>query len=344
MMKARTQRPPGRRLATRLLRGTLALLLAVALLLGLAIGFGGPGHPRPMASISEPFRHLDPTGLPEFRRFRGPDGLPLAYRCYDGAAPLQGSVVLVHGSSASGASLQGLARALGRAGWQACTLDMRGHGASGERGRLDRIGQLEDDVAAFLEAVPLPRPVGLAGFSSGGGFVLRFAAGPLRARFDHYLLLAPFISQDAPTQRPDSGGWVSVGLPRLIALGVLDGFGIDLPGHLPVMRFALDPEAARRLTPTYDYRLASNFRPRADWQAELRAVDRPIALVAGAEDEAFDAARYEPMLRDAGLDWPVRLVPGLGHVALTLEPAAFAVIVDELRVLSAARSSAAPGR
>ena len=57
--------------------------------------------------------------------------------------------------------------------------DLRGHGASPERrGDVDYIGQMEDDIAALIETERLPgQAVILAGHSSGGGLVTRFAGG-----------------------------------------------------------------------------------------------------------------------------------------------------------------------
>ena len=42
------------------------------------------------------------------------------------------------------------------------------------------------------------------------------------------MLLAPYLGYDAPSTRPDSGGWASADIPRIIALTVLRGVGIDL--------------------------------------------------------------------------------------------------------------------
>ena len=103
---------------------------------------------------------------------------------------------------------------------------MRGHGDSGSKGQIAYVGQLDDDLEDFMRSVQPARPATLAGFSAGGGFALRVAAGERQTLFDQYLLLSPFISQDAPTYRPDSGGWVSVGMPRIVALSLLDAVGV----------------------------------------------------------------------------------------------------------------------
>lgn len=321
---------------------TLALSAAIPLaLLGAALAFGGPAQPAPMASITSPFRGLDMSDLPAPSTYRARDGQALVYRRYDPvaagdagskAAP-RGSVTLVHGSSASSESLHPMARALAAAGWQVWALDMRGHGGSGTRGQIGHIGQLDEDLADFVAAVQPAAPATLAGFSSGGGFVLRIAGSPLQTLFQSYLLLSPFLGQDASTHRPDSGGWVKVGVPRLVAVSLLDRLGVRAFHHLPVTRFALDEAARSRLTETYSYALSSNFRPLPDHRATMRAVQRPCALLAGTADEAFHAERFADEVAQAGQRWPVRLLPGLGHIALTLDAGALQAIAETVSAL-----------
>jgi alpha-beta hydrolase superfamily lysophospholipase len=202
---------------------------------------------------------------------------------------------------------------------------MRGHGASGTKGLIDHVGQLDEDVEDFMQAVRPARPATLAGFSAGGGFALRFAAGPQQRAFDHYLLLSPFISQDAPSYRPGSGGWVEIGVPRIVALSLLDAIGVRAWHHLPVTRFALNEHAKALLTPSYSFALAMNFRPRRDWRADIAAARQPMALLAGADDEAFHADRFEALF--AGRNVPVTLLPGIDHIGLTLQPQAVAAAV-----------------
>ncbi len=223
-----------------------------------------------------------------------------------------------------------MAQAMAAAGYVVYAVDMRGHGASGTKGRIEYVGQLDSDLASFLDAVRPAAPSTLVGFSSGGGFVLRFAGGARRSRFGSYLLLSPFLGQNAPSQRPGSGGWVNVGIARIAALTMLNALGIHLFNHLPVTSFALSGEARDMLTPEYDYNLATNFRPLSDYLANMRSVDRPCAIVAGTEDEAFETAKLESIVRDAGKNWPVRLLPGVKHIPLTLEPGALEAIVQEV--------------
>jgi alpha-beta hydrolase superfamily lysophospholipase len=316
----------------------LAGVAVVATAGALAIALGGPGDPAPLSSINDPFKGVDYSDLPRASTFAARDGAKLAFRVYapaGGAAA--GSVVLVHGSSARGSSMHVMARAFAQAGYAAYALDVRGHGDSGVRGRIAYVGQLEDDVEDFARAARLTRPATLVGFSSGGGFALRFAGSARQELFSSYLLLSPFISQDAPTYRPGSGGWVSVGLPRYVAIALLDAAGVRAFNHLPVTRFALNEEARRFMTPQYSFALAQNFRPMRDYRSNIRAVRQPLAVLAGRDDELFLAERFEAVFRDEGKNVPVTLLPGIDHVRLTLDPAALQAVIASVRRLNAPR-------
>ncbi|MFM5616223.1 alpha/beta hydrolase [Aeromonas veronii] len=62
-----------------------------------------------------------------------------------------------------------MASAFSQAGYDAYALDIRGHGASGDKGTIAYIGQLEDDLEDFIKSVAPAKPATLVGFSSGGG-------------------------------------------------------------------------------------------------------------------------------------------------------------------------------
>jgi pimeloyl-ACP methyl ester carboxylesterase len=292
-----------------------------------------------MSSITDPFGSVNFSDLPSLSEFTARDGTKLAYRHYASAAasPGQGSVVLIHGSSATGSSMHPMAKALSAAGYPAYTLDIRGHGASGRKGHIAYIGQLEDDLADFAHAVSPPKPVTLAGFSSGGGFALRFAGSNQQQLFQSYLLLAPFLSHDAPTLRPDAGGWTSVGLPRIIAIAILNGFGVQTFNSLPVLRFALSENTKAILTPEYSYSLAMNFGPQRDYLANLRSMHGPFRVLIGQNDEVYYPDRFAEVLRQAGKDTPVIVIPGVDHIHLILSPTAFEKSIEVLRNLRSQR-------
>ncbi len=301
----------------------LAVLMAGASALGLAVAYGGPSPIAALDSVNRPFESVDYRALPAVQRYSARDGAALAYRAYRpaaGGAPA-GRVLLVHGSSASSRSLHPLAQALAAEGFSVAALDMRGHGDSGPRGDAAYIGQLEDDLEDFMRAVPHSGPQTLAGFSAGGGFALRVAGSTRQQMFDRYVLLSPYLRYDAPTAKPDNGAWVSVGMPRVVALTVLNLLGISQWNHLRVTEFALNEQARTFLTPGYSYTLAINFAPHRDYAADIAGAQGKMSIVAGADDELFHADRFAATFAAAGKTVPVRLVPGLGHINLTLQKA-----------------------
>ena len=303
----------------------LATLVVPAVLVA-AVVWGGPAEIKPLPSINEPFQGLDYSTLPSVQHFTARDGRALAWHSYSPAPSTAGTplrrVVLVHGSSARGQSMHVLAQALADQGFAVAALDMRGHGDSGPRGQIGYIGQLEDDIEDFLQAASHAGPQTLMGFSSGGGFVLRFAASSRQELFDRYVLLSPFLHQSAPTSRPSNGEWVSVGLPRTVALSLLNRAGVTRWNHLPVLRFALNEQARRILTPSYSYALATNFRPHDDYLSDIRNARGTVCIVAGQDDELFHADRFAGLFESAGKPVPVTLVPGVTHMGLTLDAAA----------------------
>jgi len=316
-------------------RALLVCLGLVVVIVALAIIFGGPGTPHPMGSITDPFGSVDFSDLPPLAEFAARDGTQLAYRPYSPtvATPGKGSVVLIHGSSATSSSMHPMAKAFSAAGYPTFALDIRGHGASGRKGQIAYIGQLEDDLADFIHAVSPPPPVTLAGFSSGGGFAIRFAGSEQQNLFQSYLFLAPFLSPDAPTTRPGSGGWASIGLPRIIALATLNRFGIRAFNSLPVLRFAVSENAKAILTPEYSYSLTINFSPQRDYLANLRSMHQPFHVLVGANDEVYYPERFAEVLKQAGKDIPVTIVPGVDHTQLILSPVAFEKSIEALKSL-----------
>jgi non-heme chloroperoxidase len=316
----------------KLLSGFLAVVgILLAAVLG-ALGFGGPPPIAPMAAISNPFRSLDFSALPASKFVTARDGLALAYREYGKLG--KGSVVLVHGSSGSGSGVHHLAQALAQAGYKIYTLDIRGHGAStsaaAPKGHVAYIGQLEHDLEDFMRAATPAQPVTLSGFSSGGGFALRVAASGYSSMFNHTLLLAPYVSHLAPTYRPNSGGWVSVGYPRIAAIVALNMAGVRAGNHLPVLRFAVQPESKAYLTETYDFNTMMNFASHRDYRATIAAVKQPMAVLVGSVDESFFSEHFAPVFQSVNRSIEVTQVQGIGHIGLTLEPRAHEVIINTL--------------
>jgi alpha-beta hydrolase superfamily lysophospholipase len=288
-------------------------------------------QPPELTSISKTARAVDRSTMPGIERFHARDGTELAYRHYPSRSPATGRfAIVVHGSSGSSIAVHALAKALAERGVETFAPDMRGHGASGTRGDIAYLGQLEDDLSDFVGEIRKANPAApltLIGHSAGGGFALRVAGSPIQNLFVRTVLLAPYLGYDAPSSRQDAGGWASPDIPRLIGLTALRRLGIVCCESLPTIAFAVPPNASQILASTYSYRLMRNFGSSRDYREDLAAAGKPVALFAGAADELMFPDRY----RDAvGQRAPVRLIDGVNHMGIVSDPAAVSVIADEV--------------
>jgi len=318
-------------------RVVVVLLIVVVAAIGLAISFGGPGQPRPLpVSIGEPFRKADYSDLPAVSYYAARDGTKLAYREYSRVgSKFVGSVLLVHGIGSSSDVMHVLAKALAAAGFAVYAVDVRGHGESGVTGQIAYVGQLEDDIEDLVRAVKPTRPLTLVGYSAGGGFALRVAGSSRQKLFDNYVLLAPSLGLEAPTTRKDKLDWFAVGMPRLFAIALLDAAGVHAFDNLPVVRLGFNEEFAKshHMLTSYSLPLLSNFGPERDYRANIRAVDRPLRVIVGHEDEVFNADRFREVFKAEGKDVPVTIVQGIGHGTLVLEPIPIQATIDAVKAM-----------
>jgi pimeloyl-ACP methyl ester carboxylesterase len=287
--------------------------------------------PPPLASIHSGAVAISQADMPALTRFQARDGTWLAYRLYPAAhGETDRLAILAHGSSASSAEMNAVAEALAAGGVTAVAIDVRGHGASGARGDIAYVGQLEDDLAdliARLRADDSDARLTLVGHSSGGGFALRVASEPLGAAFDRFVLLAPYLGYMAPTNRPAIGAglWASPDMPRIVALKLMSKVGLTLGQSLPAIAFANAPEARFVTTMRYSYRLMTNYGPPWDWRGALSAGAGRIALIAGERDELMDASAYQRVIPSLGPS--VTLLPDVDHMGVVHAPTALAAIV-----------------
>jgi alpha-beta hydrolase superfamily lysophospholipase len=304
--------------------GTVTLLLTLMIVTPLV-------RPPELRSVSESARAVDRSTMPPLSRFSARDGTELAYRHYPARGVAIGKIViLVHGSSGSSMAVHALADALAAHGIDTYAPDIRGHGGSGTRGDIGHIGQLEDDMAdlvALVRKSSPDAPITLLGHSAGGGFALRIASSPIRDQFARTIMLAPYLGYDAPTNRPQSGGWASADIPRFLALGVLRKLGIECCEALPTLAFAVPPDSANILAATYSYRLMRNFATRG-YRTDLSGLTRPMTLIAGADDELMLSDRYADAVHAVAPDVEVKLIDGVNHMGVVSVPKAVNEIAD----------------
>jgi len=324
-----------------LLRGSLSLLKwalsavgAVALLITVLVATPLPRLPE-LASISAARGAVDFSALPAVERFQARDGTWLGFRHYPSSGPATGrAAIVVHGSSgSSGGTIHVLSGSMAARGVETFAVDIRGHGASGTRGDIGYVGQLEDDLADFVAVVrkTVPAaPLTLVGHSSGGGFALRVAGSPIQHLFERAVLLAPYLGYDAPSTRPSSGGWAKADIPRIIGLEVLRAVGISCCEALPVLALAVPPNSEKTLVATYTDRLMRNFAVSRDYRRDLAAATRPVTIISGADDELMLADKYALAVHAVAPAVDVKLIDGVNHMGIVSAPRAIAIIANDV--------------
>jgi alpha-beta hydrolase superfamily lysophospholipase len=316
--------------------GTLAVLVTVLVATPLT-------RPAELPSISAARGTVDLSTLPAVERFQGRDGTALGFRHYPVSGPATGRVaIVVHGSSgSSGGTIHALSAALAARGVATWAVDIRGHGTSGTRGDIGYVGQLEDDLSDFVGLIRKTapdKPLTLVGHSSGGGFALRVAGSPIQNLFARTVLLAPYLGYDAPTTRPNSGGWAKADIPRIIGLTVLRGIGVSCCEALPVLAFAVPPNSEKNLVGTYSDRLMRNFAVSRDFRRDLATASGPVTIISGADDELMFADRYLDAVREAKTPVDVKLIEGINHMGIVSVPRAVSMIAEDVATRGTAGS------
>ena len=276
---------------------------------------------------------FDYSAIPALRDFSARDGQHMMYRQY----PAQSNtlLILVHGSGWHSQYFYPLAKYISAQGLaQVYTPDLRGHGpAPKKRGDVDYINQLEDDLADFLAMIRKENPLAkliVGGHSSGGGLAIRFAGSQYGQLADGYLLLSPFLKYNAPTMRPNSGGWAQPYTGRIVGLNMLNMLGIHWFDYLTVIEFNM-PESAQDGTETlaYSHRLNTGYAPR-NYKKDLSAITQPVLVVAGTTDDAFIAEQFEPVMSQYA-DVQVKLLPNVTHMGVVVGPDVQPVIKNWLQ-------------
>ena len=263
------------------------------------------------------------------------NGAVVRYRhfpAFSDAAPL---AIVVHGSGWHGGAYLTIARALVETGgFEVLVPDLRGHGASpNRRGDVDYIGQFEDDLATLINAHGgKARRVVMVGHSSGGGLVIRFAGGMHGSFLDRAILIAPYLHHSAPTFRETAGGWAHPLVRRIIGLSMLNAVRVTGLNGLTVIQFnysdiVLTGPQGHTATKAYSYRLNESFNPRDSYLSDIARLPE-FLLIAGLDDDAFFADRYEPTMAAASDRGSYTLLPQADHIGIVTDPRAVELIVN----------------
>ncbi len=263
----------------------------------------------------------------EERRFAVRDGVELYARHYQ--ADTDVTMLLLHGVT-SNSYLYNTSCGLFRKGVNAeiYALDLRGHGESPERrGDIDYIGQYEDDIADVVAEIRAERPNGrliLAGHSMGGGIALRYAMEDGPSNVDGYLLFAPHLGFNSPTANSSESAGDATGesftmiqLWRVVGLFMLNALGIDSFNELDIAFFNNPSDSPQSPVGRYSYRAFASVAP-TDYRDALEAVDRPLLVLVGSNDEAFSAEHFKPVVEENS-NGQVVMFEGLNHNSVTYD-------------------------
>jgi len=208
------------------------------------------------------------------------------------------TIILIHGVGNSAYMYNKTAGLLKEATQaEVYAIDLRGHGQSeGNSGDVNYVNQYVDDLADIIRIIRKEKPNGkiiIAGHSMGGGIALRYAMAKQYEQPAGFLLFAPLIGHNSPafpqgeaTENITKEPFMKIHIDRIIGLSMLNEIDNQDYDSLPVLFFNL-PEAVPLRK--YSYRANKSMTP-DDYVAGLNAVNKPMLVLMGSEDEAFSAA------------------------------------------------------
>lgn len=264
---------------------------------------------------------IDYSDIPELDTFLCRDEAWLDYRYYKSKS--DNVIILLHGSGWHSKYFLPLAEYLSNQNLaHVYTPDLRGHGmAPAKRGDIDYIKQYEDDLADLIKLIKTKHPNSkliIGGHSSGGGLAVRFAGSKYGNQADAFLLLTPFLKHNAPTIKPQAGGWASVHLPRIVGLSMLNNVFIRKFNYLPVIDFNM-PKQYRDGTETltYSYRLNTGYAPK-NYKKNFKSMHQKALIVIGSADESFVPEMFEPAVSKYKKDVNVKIINNATHMGLVM--------------------------
>ena len=282
---------------------TLTLVFGYFFMIAYLIFSDEPSFPN-HTSVEMTVKEIEDIGFEQFyqseqRIFNVRDGNKISSQYFANDSPL--TVIILHGilvSSYTNNRFAGLIREAANA--EVYSLDLRGHGMSdGQPGDVSYIGQYVDDVADIVKQLRSQKPNGkivIAGHSMGGGISLRYGLKQGVPDIDGYLLFAPQLGENSPTNRDFTYDnkeqeklFMAVHFSRLIGLVLLNSLNIDDWNDLPVFFFNLPVGSP---ISQYSYRSSASMSPK-DYRVGLQAVNKPLLIIVGEDDEAFNAIAYQ---------------------------------------------------
>ena len=146
-------------------------------------------------------------------------------------------------------------------------IEMQGHGRTNDIDRKITYPDLADDVAAFMDAVGIPR-ADIFGYSMGAGVGLQLA---IRHPAKVNKLVAASVAYDTRGWQPEFTAMI----PQM-TVDMLAG----TPMEQEYRKIAVDPDGFRELARKL---IALEHEPMA-WEADVKALTAPVLVIAGDAD------------------------------------------------------------
>ena len=107
---------------------------------------------------------------------------------------------------------------------------------------------------------------------------------------------------------------------RIIGLSMLNAFKITALNHLPVIQFNA-PKALRDgkyrhlITLAYSFRLNTGYAPRSNYLQDVASLPN-FTVIAGADDEAFYADKFEEVMSAVTQRGSYHILPEESHLSV----------------------------
>jgi uncharacterized protein len=263
----------------------ILVVLVVALVLTLALSWLAGSA---MVWSRVPVRAVPAAPPAQDLALRAADGVALGATYWPGKTPDAPGVVVLHGIFASRQGYAPQAAWLAQQGFAVLTVDLRGHGGSGDAAHSFGLAESRDARAAFdwLKAKQRQAPVGVIGISLGGAAALIGGDGPLPAQA--FVLVSVY---------PD----IDNAIRNRIAAHAPEPFPTLLTPLLKYQsqwRFGVPPERLRPI-------------------AALPKVTAPVLIVGGGADAYTPPSESGAMLAAAGGPKDLMLLDGMNHAQAT---------------------------
>ncbi|TQD36246.1 alpha/beta hydrolase [Haloflavibacter putidus] len=306
----------------KILKGLL-IFLAVNICLFFITAFVLINWPIPKKETNKNYDYssIDTLSVKSFKKnenwIKMRDGNKLFSKIYPSKSKT--ALILIHGSGSESRYLETLAGNISHDYFATViTPDLRGHGRNlKDQPDINYIGQLEEDIEDIIKYTKdslHAKKIILAGHSSGGGLVLRYIANSALTKVDKAIMIAPYLGHDAPTVKPKSGGWVTVGIKRWVGLSLLNTIGIEKYNEKPVLFFNRAKAYEDSLqNKSYSYRMAVNFAPK-NYEKDIANVRTNSLVLVGSEDESFYSNKFKEVYSPAAEYTDIQIMQNVNHL------------------------------